>query len=76
MSEKRPANRIKVTEEEVEEILSLPDAFKPIPEEELFAFQIKQRNKLQVKKRAKELGITQSEVINLALYHYFQHHKL
>lgn len=75
MSEKTP-NKTKVTEEEVEEILSLPDAFKPIPEEEIFAFQIKQRNKVQVKKRAKELGISQSEVINLALYHYFQHHKL
>ena len=72
----RPEKKVKVTEEEVEEILSLPDAFKPIPEQELFAFEIKHKNKVQVRQRAKELGISQSEVINLALYHYFIHHKL
>lgn len=66
----------RITEKEVEDILKLPDAFKPIPEEEIVAFPIKRKNKENLEKRAKELGIKQSEVVNLALYHYFQHHKL
>jgi hypothetical protein len=62
---KRPAQ--KISEQEVEEILSLPDALKKIPEHDLFCVRLRTEVYQRAKQKAKEEGTTPSDIIERAI---------
>jgi len=56
-------DRIRITEEEVEEILSLPDAFKPDPTHEIVGVLLPFKTLTKARQKAKEMGLKLHEYI-------------